>query len=279
MVKYGVLVISHGSRNEDWVALVDEAVADLNKEGILTGIMKRKALTALHDEFPICSAFLEIVAGRLIQDGINCLQEQGVTDMIVVPLFISSGSTHIDEIKYALGVIPEPNVATDMVPFSIEARVHLCSPIDDDADIAEIIYEKIKDLSIEPNREIVLLVGHGSKEKGFHLRWRRGLERLADRIKQLGGFHYVDIAMLLPDQTKRKMEQWAVLKPGYPVVVAPLFLSEGYFTNEVIPKRLREYAYRYNGRTMLPHPLISRWMEKQIRFQLRMLEGNGMMGE
>jgi sirohydrochlorin ferrochelatase len=249
MNKYGVLVISHGSRNADWVDLVDQAVnaVELNK-----GI-------------PIYSSFLEIVEGRLIQDGIDSLQQQGVTDIIVVPLFVSSGSTHIDEISYALGVINEPNLATDMEPLHIQARIHFCTPIDDDADIAHIIYSKIQPLSFEPSREIVLLVGHGSMEKGFHLRWRKGLELLAERIKAVGGFEEVDVAMLLPDQVKRKMTWWQKHKPEHTVIVAPLFLSEGYFTNQVIPLRLRGFSYKYNGKAMLPHPLISRWIEKQIR--------------
>jgi sirohydrochlorin ferrochelatase len=249
MKKYGVLVISHGSRNAAWVDLVDQAVAAVE----------------LDESIPIYSSFLEIVEGRLIQDGIDSLQRQGVSDIIVVPLFVSSGSTHIDEISYALGVIPAPNLATDMVPLQIKARIHFCTPIDDETDIAHIIYSKIEPLSHEPSREIVLLIGHGSVEKGFHLRWRKGLERLAANLKAIGGFGEVDVAMLLPDQTKRKMNWWRKHKPEHTVIVAPLFLSEGYFTNQVIPLRLRDYSYKYNGKAMLPHPLISRWMEKQVR--------------
>ncbi|MDB5053380.1 MAG: cobalamin biosynthesis protein CbiX [Bacilli bacterium] len=250
--KPGVLVISHGSRSTEWVALVDQAVAAVD----------------IGEAMPIYSSFLEIIEGRLIQDGIYSLQQQGVTDIIVVPLFVSSGSTHIDEISYALGVISAPNLPTDMVPLNIEARIHFASPIDDDEDIAQIIYGKIASLSIQPSREIVLLVGHGSVEKGFHLRWRKGLELLAERIKQIGSFDEVDTAMLLPDQIQRKMKKWRKSKPNHDVIIAPLFLSEGYFTNQVIPERMRDFTYKYNGKAILPHPLISRWMEKQIRRML-----------
>lgn len=248
MATYGVLVISHGSRSEEWVKFVDEAVADVR----------------LPQNVPVFSSFLEIVEGRLIQDGITALEAQGVTDIIVVPLFISSGSTHIDEITYALGVKPEPTLETDMTPLSIHANIYLASPIDDDPDIARILYEKVKELSVNPAKEILLLVGHGSVEKGFHLRWRRGLEALADRIRGLGSFAEADVAMLLPDQVQRKMTWWTTNKPDYTVIVAPLFLSEGYFTNRVIPERLNGYSYKYNGKSMLPHPLISHWMERQI---------------
>jgi sirohydrochlorin ferrochelatase len=253
MQKFGVLVISHGSRSGDWVRLVDEAVSQVR---VPAGV-------------PVCSSFLEIVEGRLIQDGIDRLEAQGVTDLIVVPLFVSSGSTHIDEISYALGVIPEPALETELQPFRLSAAVHMASPVDDDPVIAEIIYEKIRPLSVRPEREIVILVGHGSNEKGFHLRWRRGLERLAARLKELGGFDETDVAMLLPDQTKRKMQRWRKDKPQHDVIIAPLFLSKGYFTKQVIPSRLEGFAYRYNGEALLPSPLIARWMERQIARFLR----------
>lgn len=247
MSSLGILVISHGSRSEEWVRLVDEAVLAMH---VPQGV-------------PVFSSFLEIVEGRLIQDGITHLESLGVTDIVVIPFFVSSGSTHIDEISYALGVKPEPLLPTDMMPFAIRARIHFTSPIDDDPIIADILYEKMKPLSIDPQREIVILVGHGSVEEGFHQRWLEGMERLASRIRTLGGFDEVDTAMLLPDQLPQKMQRWHQLKPEHAVLVVPLFLSEGYFTNEVIPARMNGYIYRYNGKALLPHPLLSRWMERQ----------------
>jgi sirohydrochlorin ferrochelatase len=258
MRKFGVLVISHGSRSADWVRLVDEAVAGV----------------ALPESVRIVSSFLEIVEGRLIQDGIRMLEADGVTDIIAVPLFVSSGSTHIDEISYALGVIETPNLPTDMEPLKRKAVIHFTSPIDDDPDIAQIVYEKLRGLSADPTEELVLLIGHGSIEKGFHQRWRQGLELLAARIKELGGFAEADVAMLLPNQVPFKMKLWKKRSPGLKVIAAPLFLSEGYFTNQVIPSRMEGYEYRYNGQAMLPHPLVSRWMEKQI---LPVLEKHGVL--
>ncbi|WP_315971312.1 hypothetical protein [Paenibacillus sp. N3.4] len=54
MNQYGVLVISHGSRDEGWVELVNDAVDAVIMP---TGV-------------PIYASYLELVEGRLIQDGI-----------------------------------------------------------------------------------------------------------------------------------------------------------------------------------------------------------------
>jgi sirohydrochlorin ferrochelatase len=246
--KYGVLVISHGSRSNEWVRLVDEAVADVR----------------LPRGVPRFSSFLEIVEGRLIQDGIDVLEAQGVTDIIALPLFVSSGSTHVDEISYALGVTAKPALETDLAPYAVRARIHFLQPIDDDPMIAEILYRNIRPLSMNAKKEVVLVIGHGSIERGFHEKWRQGLEKLAARVKTLGRFAGADAAMLLPDQVRSKMNWWHTHKPEYAVIVAPLFLGAGYFTNQVIPERLSGCTYRYNGKALLPDPLISRWMERQL---------------
>lgn len=251
MENYGVLVISHGSRDADWVALVREAVGSVRLQD---------------PSKPLECAFLELVDGALIQDGLDRLAEQGVDAIIVVPLFISSGSTHIDEIGWALGVKPEPVLETDLQRYRSEARIHMCAPIDDDAEIAAVLAEKLAPLSREPQRELVLLVAHGSKEDGFHQRWQQGMSSLAEQVRRIGGYAAADTAMLLPDQTAERLSEWRdkERKPELDVLVAPLFLSEGYFTRTVIPQRLAAYDCRYAGSTLLPSPLVTRWIERRI---------------
>lgn len=261
MRKYGVLVISHGSRDGDWVQLVRDACAYLRLPSDV--------------EVPVECAFLELVDGYLIQDGVSRLERAGVTDIIAVPLFISSGSTHIDEISWALGVQAEPRLPTDLEPFRIRAAIHLCAPIDDDPEIARLLAEKLRPLTTEPGRELVLIVGHGSKEKGFHALWRRGLTSLAAQVKEIGGYAEADIVMLLPDQAACKMKAWRRKRPELDVLVAPLFLSEGYFTGKVIPGRFEGFAYKYSGKALLPSPHVTYWLERRIADKLKMIRMNG----
>jgi sirohydrochlorin ferrochelatase len=246
--KEGVLVISHGSPDSDWVALVDRTVQEAE----------------LPPHLPVVSCFLEAVEGRLIQDGIDLLEAQGVTDMVTVPLFISSGSTHIDEIEYAMGVKPAPVLPTELEVFRRSARVHFGKPIDDDAEIGSVLYERVSELSKDPSQEVLLLIGHGSAEPGFHEEWMRCLRSLSEQVGELGRFAEVDVATMLPDTIAGRMEHWRRERPEMTVIVAPLFLSEGYFTRRMIPSKLGGYTYRYNGRTLLPHPALSRWLQRQV---------------
>lgn len=225
------------------------------------GIDEAVAATSFPADLPVYSSYLDNVPGRLIQDGINELESQGVTDLLVIPLFVSSGSTHIDEIGYALGIKEAPEKETDLEPFHITAKVHFGDPVDDDEDIAHMIWDKIKYLSEDPSREVVLVVGHGSIHPGFLHRWVKGIASLSRRIGHVSGTAYADYALLNPDSLTLKTRKWS--NRGYRVLVAPLFLSRGYFLNTVIPRRLEGLSYQYAGEALLPHPRLSHWMERQ----------------
>jgi sirohydrochlorin ferrochelatase len=252
-MKPGVLIISHGSRDKAWVSMVDEAVGHLS----------------LEEELPVAVSFLELVEGRLIQDGIDELEHAGVTDLIVIPLFVSSGSTHIDEIEYAMGAKFAPERETDLGRFKVQAKVHFGYPVDDDPDIAVMLWDKLRELSVHPERETLLLVGHGSSHDGFRQRWEEGISSLAERVRLLSGVAAADYGLLSLDTVRERVEYW--IEQGRDVLVAPLFLSEGYFTKVVIPKRLEGLKYAYSGRTLLPHPLLPHWIEQQVHMLLERL--------
>ncbi|MDT3427796.1 sirohydrochlorin ferrochelatase [Paenibacillus forsythiae] len=251
----GVLIISHGSRDTSWVAIVDEGVSELS----------------LREELPVAVSFLELVDGRSIQDGIDTLERQDVTDILVIPLFVSSGSTHVDEIAYALGAKDEPEKETELARFRVTARIHYGSPVDDDPDIAVMAWDKLRELSINPTREMILLVGHGSAHAGFRQRWERGMSSLAERVCRVSGIAAADYALLNPDNVGDKVRHWR--KQGYEVLVAPIFLSEGYFTKNAIPGKLEGLTYKYNGRTLLPHPLLPHWIAARVEEMLNNLRG------
>jgi len=84
--KYGILVIAHGSPGEDWCAPVRDAVAEVDLP------------------YPVELGFLEFVPNETINDAIERLDNAGVTKIIAVPLFVSSHSSHIQEIEYVLGL-------------------------------------------------------------------------------------------------------------------------------------------------------------------------------
>ena len=84
--KYGVLVIAHGSSSENWCSPVRDAVSDVDLP------------------YPVELGFLEFVPNETINDAVERLDDAGITKIIAVPLFVSSHSSHIQEIEYVLGL-------------------------------------------------------------------------------------------------------------------------------------------------------------------------------
>ncbi|MFC3802184.1 sirohydrochlorin chelatase [Cohnella sp. GCM10012308] len=257
-VRPGVLVISHGSREPGWVAQVEAAVAE--------------ARSKLPADLPVAASYLELVEGRLMQDGVRALEAQGVTDIYALPLFVSSGSTHVDEIGWALGAYAQPRRETDLEPVEVTARLTYGQPIGSDPEIARVLADTLGARSREPAAECVLLIGHGSDEPWFYEAWRRELEGLAAELARIGGFAGADAALLRPEETAARIAGLRAKHPEARLLAVPVFLSEGYFTSSAVPNRLAGQDIDYAESALLPHPQISEWIVHRARAWLETRE-------
>jgi sirohydrochlorin cobaltochelatase len=237
----GVLIIAHGSKSEDWVRSVDQIVSQA------------------HIAFPHTIGYLELVEGRSIADGVRYLEKVGVKRINVVPLFVCSGSTHLEEIQYMLGLKPESAIDTEFI--HPQAEVIWCSAMDDHPNILRILSDRIQALSHSPSEETLLLVAHGSDEPVFDAVWEQVLRSLTSQLKSAFPFRHVTYGTLYPDTIR---ECAAQLSSEGDLLVIPVFLSEGYLTSKVVTSKLEGLEYKYSGEAYLPHPLISRWIESVI---------------
>lgn len=253
-MKHGILVISHGSREQAWVEQVDTLVARA------AASYKEYQQNEKQDVTPIYAAYFEIVEGRLIQDGITALEHEGVTHIHVMPLFVSHGSSHVEEIKQAFGFEPVSSFIGDLEPFEKHAEVTFHEPIVDDAEVVAIIREQAESMSTDKSKEAVLVLGHGSSYDYFFALWEQDMKQLVEKLRAASSFAHIDYAPLLPEKSRERLEQLQALPQVERVLVVPLFLSPGYFTTKVIPTRLSGLNYEYTGETLLPH----REMEKLL---------------
>lgn len=251
MTKHGILIISHGSRDVSWVNNVDMTINSA-KASFYSDMCKSKDMTMTEAEqlYPIESAYLELVDGRLIQDGINSLQNKGVTHIDVLPLFVSAGSTHVEEIRQAFGFSPAYDFIGDLEPLECKCKVNFDLPLIDDIELVTIISRQLKSFNIDAEQHAVLIIGHGSSVETYYQMWETGMMELIQKLKlefpQLPLYY----AALLPDNAQQTMTLLSELNRE--IIVIPLFLSAGYFTNKVIPNRLNGFNYTYNGETLLP---------------------------
>lgn len=239
--RVGVLVVAHGSSNPQWVRGVEQAVAGLSQD------------------FPIAIGHLEKVPGQSIADAVSQLEQQGVQRIAVVPLLVSSGSAHLEEIKYILGFNTKCYTSFDHSPVKSQAEFLWCGAMDDHPYVVTILRERVNALSCNPQEEAILLVAHGSRSSGSK-RWEQMLVRLTDKLRENSPFAEVSFATIYPDNITARA---AELAKKYRLLVVPVSLSRGYITNRVIPGKLENISCEYNGETYLPHPLIGQWIKER----------------
>jgi sirohydrochlorin ferrochelatase len=93
----GVLVVAHGSPSESWCSPVRNATDEVDLP------------------YPVELGFLEFVPNETINLAVERLDDAGVTEIIAIPLFVSSHSSHIQEIEYVLGLRDTLPLTTEQV--------------------------------------------------------------------------------------------------------------------------------------------------------------------
>lgn len=122
--KIGVLVVAHGG-SEDWNTVVERQFSETQIP------------------FPKEIAFLEFEKTKTIERGIEVLEDKGCNRIVIVPLFISSYSGHIDEIRKIIGVGDcKENVST----IKTEAKIILTEAIDEDV-IPFIVADRVNEIN------------------------------------------------------------------------------------------------------------------------------------
>ena len=252
-MKKAVWIIGHGSSKQEWVDQVDKEVAKVNSE------------------FPIILSFLEKVEGRLLIDGIQQLNEIGAEDVLVIPLFVSSASTHINEIK---NILSSYERVTD---FKIEQKLKFSyAPCMDDHDlvIKHIVQEATNLVKEKPaiNDTILLLIAHGSDEPEYQEKWQQILKKIVNKLEVAIGaasiFKKIEVATFLPYTIENKLKDIERnQRNGHTLVVIPLFLSTGVFTNKKMPKILSNYPVKYKSIAYL-NPSSKPWIHQWIKFQI-----------
>ncbi|ADU29153.1 sirohydrochlorin chelatase [Evansella cellulosilytica] len=243
--KKGVLILAHGSRDKKWVQLIDESVDNIKTD------------------VPVTIGYLELIEGRSIADGVRRLEQQGVEEILAIPFFVCSGSTHLAEIQYALGVIKTPLLETDLPLIHPKANIVWGEAMDYHPFILKVLEERISSLTLEPENERLLLVAHGSNRPDFEPKWEKTLRYMCTYFKEKYRFNDSNYGTILPDTITEAAEQLSD-NNKHKLVVVPVFLSEGYYTSKKIPSKLVEVDHVYDGKTYLPHSAITEWLQEQV---------------
>ena len=270
-VKTGILVMAHGGSPE-WNTAVVESV------------------TPLKSALPVRIAFGMAQPGPL-QQAVGELEAEGVTDIAVVGLFVSSQSFR-EQIEYLLGLSSEPpamylhhhgggdltmNHHIEMIPGNlapppIQKNATLIlnrEGLYDSNKVGRIMVERVASLSLSPDKESVLILAHGEGDNALNNQWVSRVDDLAAQVRRSGPFRHVQVETLREDwqderaRAEKRIRNYVQTQGGHgnSVLVVPFRLF-GFGPYATV---LEGLEYMSDQQALLPHPIITDWIRDQAR--------------
>lgn len=291
--KVGVMIMAHGG-SPQWNNLVVQAAQPLSQ--------KYRVAYAWGMGDP-----------KTLQKAVDDLEAGGVTRIIAVPLFISSYSPVIRQTEFLLGLRdkladpPMPSMdhsggahsmgggasghnmhasmhhgahgaaaSEELKPLKIKAQLTVTPALDDNAVVANILRDRIAELSTNPSNETVILVAHGPNDEEDNNKWIDNMESLSEKIEKLQeakGKKYKQIfAVTVRDDADKaifnqaKEQLRAVVRQAGKfgnVIVVPLFLSSG-GREQAVAERLEGLTYKWSGKALLPDSRLTDFLSSSI---------------
>ncbi len=229
---------------------------------------------------PVEVSFLMGAAAKQarFQDAVARLEKQGVAEIVVVPMLVSSHSGHYDQIRYLAGdsVSLDSAMIHHLRMSGIERpatrlKLRVTKAMDSAPQIARVPADRALAMAPDARERAVLLVGHGPNSAEDYAAWMTHLRVVADSVKARGGFRDVRVELVRDDapaevraegvrQTRELLElQYAIT--GKDVLVVPVLVSRGAVSRSKLQTDLARLPMIYAGEPLLPHPEMVRWIE------------------
>jgi sirohydrochlorin ferrochelatase len=218
---------------------------------------------------------------RPFQDVVAGLVEGGASEIVVVPLLVSSHSGHYDQLRWLAGEIDSLSAymahhleMAGITRPSDPSRLRLAAALDDAPELADVLADRALALADSPAEQALFLIGHGPNSAEDHAAWMANLRPVAERVGSVAGFRDVKLGLVRDDappgvraEAVRAIRETIALQrelTGRPVVVVPILVSEGSVSREKIPADLEGLDVVYTGEPILPHAALARWIARRV---------------
>jgi hypothetical protein len=216
------------------------------------------------------------------------LETQGVRRIGVVRLFVS-GESWYERTQQILGIVPgapaRPSAAAaahagheghapaghSMEFWRVDSRSRFALGKEGLADAPEmqaVLADRARRLSRNPSTEDVLILAHGPGDDAENQRWIEKITARAAAVRTALAFRRVEVHTLREDwpdkrrtaeQDVREFVRRATSEAGRAIVIP--FRVEGFGPYAEVLKGLE---YTSDGVGLLPHPNVTKWIERQI---------------
>lgn len=269
--KTGVLLLAHGGQPQ-WNERVNDVARRVNER------IPAEVAFGMATRATIKSAMEQLVA-------------RGVTNIVAVPLFVSSHSSVITSTEYLLGLRRE--APADLAKFAKMNHGSPGTPAAEHADhedpaspiasvvpvkltpalnrhplVGAILADRARSISAAPATEAVIIVAHGPVPDDDNRRWLEDMHVLAEHVRKAAPFASVDYLTVRDDapaairdaatrELRGKVEAQRAL--GRRVLIVPHLLSFGGIERGLL-KRLEGLEYTIAAQALMPDDRIVEWV-------------------
>ena len=279
--KSGILLLAHGG-SAQWNERVN-------------------AVAAAADQSQPTEVAFGMASRASIQGAIDKLAARGVTEVVAVPLFVSSHSSVITSTEYLLGLRPEApkdlaifakmNHASHGAPAAVDHSAHgapapdpaspvmttmkirMTAALDRHPLIGAIVADRAKSISTTPEKEAVIIVAHGPVPDDDNRRWLEDMAVLAKQTIASAPYASVDYMTVRDDagpamraaataELREKVQAQVAL--GRRVLIVPHLMSFGGI-EQGVRKRLDGLEYTMTEQALMPDDRIVQWVMASVR--------------
>lgn len=256
----GVLLVNHGSRSDRWREMLQEVENQVKTE-----------ISTLPNVSGIKTAFMEYTEPSIATQ-LKAFDDEGVTDIIVVPLLLRVSSHSFDDIPTIMGLkedaMSKASLKSEGIKrFTPRASVSITPLLDYSNLLRENVVRRVKNMSSEASEEGVVLVAYGSK--AYDKEWQVLLKNLSADITAQTGIqkcthawcgHLVEYSSL---PTMDAISE--IMKTQKRAIVVPLLVAEDeFFQGEIIGSAVFNSGFGskviYRGDAVLPDSNLNQWV-------------------
>ncbi len=258
--KVGVLLVNHGSHSETWRNMLLD-VEDKVKSTIL----------AYEGVDAIKTAFMEYNEPSIATQ-LKWFDENGYSDVILVPIFLTVSSHYSHDIPVIAGLTSDPKIKEELAKENIEtykakARVTITPPLDFTTLLKKNIARRVEALSDNPENEAVLLVAYGDEQ--YNQQWEEMVAEIGKYLKVKTHHETVayawcgHIVRYSSDPTTDGIEKLMEFEDNV-LVIPVLVANDEHFQGEIIQDGVDAASnvshVKYKQDAILPDGNLNQWV-------------------
>lgn len=272
----GILLLAHGG-GEAWDANIQELARAVDRD---------------HPT----EVALGMAARASIQAAVTRLEARGATEIVAVPLFISSHSSIVRSTEYLLGIRKDAPrelaiyakmshggaaggdhaahagaaAGDGTKPIVTKLPVRMTKALDDHPLLGAIAADRARSISRAPAREAVILAVHGPVPDADNELWLRDLRAVAQHLRGYAAVETISLRDDAPPPVRNAATAGlrAMVEThraaGRDVLIVPVLLSFGGI-EKGLRERLEGLDYRIPSQGIAPDPRIAEWIRAVMK--------------